>query len=189
VLTHRPRWASNSFAGPDIQPLVEVMHACGVDLLLAGHAHSYERFAPQNAAGAADPNGIREIAVGTDGRGVHRPGTGHHLDGETSPIGTPHRRTGFLSIARSDAIDRRSPRGGTRRDAPEWLGLARPESAVTRFDQLLQVIGPSRGRRSLVDRISFAHRIGATSVQPVTYGRRLSTNDTVVHSVIPLLAP
>jgi hypothetical protein len=68
VLTHRPRWASNSFASPDIQPLVDVMAARGVDLLLAGHAHSYERFAPQNAAGAADPNGIREIVVGTGGR-------------------------------------------------------------------------------------------------------------------------
>jgi hypothetical protein len=68
VLTHRPRWASNSFASADIQPLVDVMAARGVDLLLAGHAHSYERFAPQNAAGAADPNGIREIVVGTGGR-------------------------------------------------------------------------------------------------------------------------
>jgi hypothetical protein len=36
VLTHRPRWSSNSFASPDIQPLVDVMDANGVDLLLAG---------------------------------------------------------------------------------------------------------------------------------------------------------
>jgi hypothetical protein len=68
VLTHRPRWASNSFASADIQPLVDVMAARGVDLFLAGHAHSYERFAPQNAAGQADPNGVTEIVVGTGGR-------------------------------------------------------------------------------------------------------------------------
>ncbi len=68
VLSHRPRWASNSFASPDIQPLVDVMAARGVDLFLAGHAHSYERFAPQNAAGQADPNGMTEIVVGTGGR-------------------------------------------------------------------------------------------------------------------------
>lgn len=68
VLTHRPRWHSSSFASPDIQPLVDVMDELGVDLLLTGHAHSYERFAPQNKAGQADPNGIREIAVGTGGR-------------------------------------------------------------------------------------------------------------------------
>jgi len=68
VLSHRPRWASNSFASPDIQPLVDLMGSHHVDLLLAGHAHSYERFAPQNAAGQADANGIREIVVGTGGR-------------------------------------------------------------------------------------------------------------------------
>jgi hypothetical protein len=68
VLTHRPRWASNSPASPDIQPLVDVMDTRGVDLLLAGHAHSYERFAPQNAAGQPDPAGITEFAVGTGGR-------------------------------------------------------------------------------------------------------------------------
>ena len=68
VLSHRPRWSSNSFASPDIQPLVDVMSANKVDLLLTGHAHSYERFAPQNAAGQSDPAGIREIIVGTGGR-------------------------------------------------------------------------------------------------------------------------
>jgi hypothetical protein len=68
VLSHRPRWSSNSFASPDIQPLVDVIYAQHVDLLLTGHAHSYERFAPQNAAGQAANNGIREIIVGTGGR-------------------------------------------------------------------------------------------------------------------------
>jgi hypothetical protein len=44
------------------------MGAHHVDLLLTGHAHSYERFAPQNAAGQATSDGIREIIVGTGGR-------------------------------------------------------------------------------------------------------------------------
>jgi len=36
---------------------------------LAGHEHSYERFAPQDPDGKADAiNGIREIVVGTGGR-------------------------------------------------------------------------------------------------------------------------
>ena len=68
VLTHRPRWSSNSFASPDIQPLVDVMSAHKVDLLLTGHAHSYERFAPQDASARAAADGIREIIVGTGGR-------------------------------------------------------------------------------------------------------------------------
>lgn len=68
VLTHRPRWSSNSFASPEIQPLVDLMSANKVDLLLTGHAHSYERFAAQNAAAQPDPAGITEIIVGTGGR-------------------------------------------------------------------------------------------------------------------------
>ena len=44
------------------------MDANKVDLLLAGHAHSYERFAPQTASGSASSTGIRQITVGTGGR-------------------------------------------------------------------------------------------------------------------------
>jgi hypothetical protein len=68
VLTHKPRWSSSSFYTPDIQPLVDLMDANKVDLLLAGHAHSYERFAPQTASGTASATGIRQITVGTGGR-------------------------------------------------------------------------------------------------------------------------
>jgi hypothetical protein len=68
VLSHRPRWSSNSFASPDIQPLVDLMSAKKVDLLLTGHAHSYERFAPQDASAQPDSTGITEIIVGTGGR-------------------------------------------------------------------------------------------------------------------------
>jgi hypothetical protein len=68
VLTHKPRWSSSSFYTAEIQPLVNLMDANKVDLLLAGHAHSYERFAPQTASGSASSTGIRQITVGTGGR-------------------------------------------------------------------------------------------------------------------------
>jgi hypothetical protein len=68
VLTHKPRWSSSSFYAAETQPLVDLMDANKVDLLLAGHAHSYERFAPQTASGAASSTGIRQITVGTGGR-------------------------------------------------------------------------------------------------------------------------
>jgi acid phosphatase type 7 len=46
----------------------EALQASGVDIVLSGHDHSYERFAPQNADGVADPaRGIREFVVGTGG--------------------------------------------------------------------------------------------------------------------------
>ena len=41
----------------------------GADVVLAGHAHHYERFSPQDPNGRADPvNGIREFIVGTGGK-------------------------------------------------------------------------------------------------------------------------
>jgi hypothetical protein len=39
----------------------------GVDVVLNGHDHLYERFAPQTAFGASDPGGIRQFTVGTGG--------------------------------------------------------------------------------------------------------------------------
>jgi hypothetical protein len=67
VFDHRPRWSSNSFATADIAPLVNDMYVAGVDLLLSGHSHSYERFGSQNPSGGADANGVREFVVGTGG--------------------------------------------------------------------------------------------------------------------------
>jgi len=54
---------------PELKQLWEDLYAAHADLVLAGHEHSYERFAPQDPEGKADPaNGIREIVVGTGGR-------------------------------------------------------------------------------------------------------------------------
>jgi len=54
---------------PEVKPLWDDLYAAHADLVLAGHEHSYERFAPQDPQGNAEPvNGIREIVVGTGGR-------------------------------------------------------------------------------------------------------------------------
>jgi hypothetical protein len=54
---------------PELRDLWRDLYAAHADLILAGHEHSYERFAPQNPDGGSDPeNGIREIVVGTGGR-------------------------------------------------------------------------------------------------------------------------
>src|SRR6202045_1307117 len=54
---------------PELKPLWDDLYAVHADLMLAGHEHSYERFAPQDPDGRADPrHGIREIVVGTGGR-------------------------------------------------------------------------------------------------------------------------
>jgi len=54
---------------PELRALWQDLYDAHADLILAGHEHSYERFAPQNPEGNPDPeHGIREIVVGTGGR-------------------------------------------------------------------------------------------------------------------------
>jgi hypothetical protein len=54
---------------PELKQLWQALYAAHADLILAGHEHSYERFAAQDPDGKADPeHGIREIVVGTGGR-------------------------------------------------------------------------------------------------------------------------
>lgn len=69
---HEPLWSSapqGTPANPDVRPLVQALYDNGVELLLTGHAHSYERFAPQNPQGVADSSsGVRQIVAGTGGK-------------------------------------------------------------------------------------------------------------------------
>ena len=70
---HHPLFSSGLFkkhaVHPELKPLWEDLYAAHADLVLAGHEHSYERFAPQDPEGNRDPeHGIREIVVGTGGR-------------------------------------------------------------------------------------------------------------------------
>ncbi|NNF55066.1 MAG: DNRLRE domain-containing protein [Acidimicrobiales bacterium] len=70
---HDPRWSSGAAHGSNTATaaLVDALYENGVDLILAGHDHHYERFAPQAPDGTADPQyGIREFVVGTGGRSV-----------------------------------------------------------------------------------------------------------------------
>ena len=50
------------------QDLWRALYDAGVELVLNGHAHVYERFAPQTPDGALDQGrGVREIVIGTGG--------------------------------------------------------------------------------------------------------------------------
>jgi hypothetical protein len=51
-----------------MQPIWQALYDLGADVVLNGHDHDYERFAPQTPAGALDQiAGIREFVVGTGG--------------------------------------------------------------------------------------------------------------------------
>ena len=66
---HNPRWSSG-WHGNDVRlgPLWQVLYERGVDLVLNGHDHDYERFKPMTPDGVLDPTkGITEIVAGTGG--------------------------------------------------------------------------------------------------------------------------
>jgi hypothetical protein len=66
---HHPRFSSGQHGNDAItQALWQALYDFGADLILAGHDHNYERFAPQTATGVADARGIRSFVVGTGGK-------------------------------------------------------------------------------------------------------------------------
>jgi hypothetical protein len=55
-----------------MEPLWQALYDFGADIVLAGHEHNYERFAPQDPQGNADPTyGIRQFVIGTGGRSLY----------------------------------------------------------------------------------------------------------------------
>ncbi len=72
---HKPLFSSGGKHGndPTMKPLWEALFQAGADVVLNGHDHDYERFAPQDPAGKADNDrGIREFVVGSGGKNSHR---------------------------------------------------------------------------------------------------------------------
>ena len=67
---HHPRYSSGEHGNSlDVLTFWEVLYSAGADLILNGHDHDYERFAPQDPWGRADEAfGIRQFVVGTGGR-------------------------------------------------------------------------------------------------------------------------
>jgi hypothetical protein len=66
---HHPRFSSGEHGNQyEMQQFWDILYANNVDVVISGHDHDYERFAPQNPDAVADPvRGIREIVVGTGG--------------------------------------------------------------------------------------------------------------------------
>lgn len=66
---HHPRFSSGPHGNDEaMAPIWRALQSGGVDIVLSGHDHDYERFALQDADGQLDPaNGIREFVVGTGG--------------------------------------------------------------------------------------------------------------------------
>jgi hypothetical protein len=70
---HHSRWSSSRYSSDSsVAPFWNALYEAGVDVVLNGHNHVYERFAPQSPSGAADwDKGIRQFIVGTGGEELY----------------------------------------------------------------------------------------------------------------------
>ncbi|MFC8491904.1 discoidin domain-containing protein [Streptomyces sp. NPDC057235] len=65
---HHPLYSSGGHGNdPVSKPVWKILYEAGADLVLNGHDHHYERFAPQDHNGKATANGIVEIVGGMGG--------------------------------------------------------------------------------------------------------------------------
>src|SRR5918994_5948847 len=64
---HEPLFSTgNNIPNPNVKPLWQILYNNGADVIVNGHAHRYERYAPLTPAGKIDQNnGIRQIVAGT----------------------------------------------------------------------------------------------------------------------------
>ena len=73
AIIHRPFFTTAGATGHTgstyLRPLVDALVAGGVELLIAGHNHQYERFTRKRGDGTPDSRGIRQYVVGTGGSG------------------------------------------------------------------------------------------------------------------------
>lgn len=68
---HHPRYSSGANHGDNsaMDAIWDLLVVEQADLILQGHEHHFEQFAPKNTSGAVDPvNGIRSFVVGTGGK-------------------------------------------------------------------------------------------------------------------------
>jgi hypothetical protein len=66
---HHPLFSTgNNVTNPTVKPLWQILYNNRADVILNGHAHRYERYAPLTPGGKTDlQNGIRQFVAGTGG--------------------------------------------------------------------------------------------------------------------------
>ena len=89
VLMHHPFVSSGRYATSSVESLWKASVAGGADLVMTGHDHHYERFAPLDAAGAPAPSGSTGTPLIIAGLG----------GAPSYPIGTPVAGSQFSSNA------------------------------------------------------------------------------------------
>jgi hypothetical protein len=81
---HKPLFSSGGAHGddPELLPIWQALYDANADVVVNGHDHDYERFAPQTPLAKPDSErGIREFVAGTGGKN-HRPFGAPHANSE-----------------------------------------------------------------------------------------------------------
>jgi hypothetical protein len=67
---HHPRFSAGKYEDDEMMlPAWQALYDAGAEVVLSGHDHNYQRYAPQTPDGRADPaRGIRQFVVGTGGK-------------------------------------------------------------------------------------------------------------------------
>ncbi len=119
AMWHVPLFQSSNVqnwtVNPGHKPIWDVLYAAGVDVVLNGQQHNYERFKPMTPSGDVDTaNGIREFNVGTGGESVDNFTVAIHPNSVTRAavygvlklsLKTDSYDWKFISIAGSDYTD------------------------------------------------------------------------------------
>jgi len=89
VYWHEPRFSSGEHGNAtQMTTIWSDLVAAHVDVVLSGHNHDYERFAPLGATGQPNPTGVTEFVVGTGGKNhyafVHAPLAGEVVRNQTA---------------------------------------------------------------------------------------------------------
>ncbi len=70
---------ADSYDDVNVRPFWELLYRAGVEMVLVGHDHQYERFAPMSPRALPDPDyGIRQFIVGTGGGPLRHRGPATH---------------------------------------------------------------------------------------------------------------
>jgi hypothetical protein len=110
---HRPRFSSGNHGNDlDQDVLWRILAEAEADLVLSGHDHDYERFAPMDAQGEPDPEGLTQLVVGTGGASHYR----FHNPEPTSAV----RITGRNGVLRLKLTE----------EAYAWQFMAAPDGQV-----------------------------------------------------------
>ena len=69
---HHPRWSAGVIGDEaPYDAFWQDLYNAHAELVLNGHDHTYQHFTPLNPAGVPDPNGIREVIIGTGGEELY----------------------------------------------------------------------------------------------------------------------